>query len=200
MGGIRNRAMRQGELDSLCGIYAVINAVRKAARNYQSLDLDDCVWFFTELIKTLDANDSLRRAVIDGLSSRDLSQLLGATNELLQRRFKASLTYHRPFWGRPNIGLKGLRQLICAQEQETATAMLVAFSDHWSVIDSMTRSGLRLVDSSNDRPLRFDKLVVTSRSYIPNKDCLQPSSVWLLRYQAFTKSAAKRKEMRARGR
>ena len=184
------RAMFQGDLDSLCGLYAVINAVRKAAKDVQPIHGKDCIWLFNKLVATFD-DKAFRIAVTDGLGQREVSRLLAVTNELVQRRFKANLSYQRPFWGKPDIGLKGLRRLVAAQQQERATAMLVGFSEHWSVIDSMTRSGLRLLDSSNYGRLRFDKLAVTTQTYVAKRHCLQPSCVWLLRYQSVTDNATK---------
>lgn len=180
-----HRAMFQGDLDSLCGLYAVINAVRKAAKDIQPIRGKDCIWLFNRLIAMLDKEkNTLRCAVTDGLTQRDLSRVLAATNELVQKRFKATLSYHRPFWHKPNVGLKTLCRLVAAHEREPATAVLVGFSEHWSVIDSMTRSGLKLLDSSNYGRLRFDKIVVTYQTHVAKRHCLQPSCVWLLRYSA----------------
>jgi hypothetical protein len=177
--------MFQGDLDSLCGLYAVINAVRKAAKDVQPIRDEDCIWLFNRLIATLDdQKDTLRHAVIDGLTQRDVGRLLAATNELVQKRFKATLSYQRPFWRKRNVGVKSLCRLLAFHEQEPATALLVGFSEHWSVIDSITRSGLRLLDSSNYGRLPFNKLAVTYQTHLAKRHCLQPSCVWLLRYSA----------------
>jgi hypothetical protein len=70
------RPFRQGDLDGMCGIYAVVNAVRAAAAPYRHLPRSACLELFVELCKVRGRRDLLRAAVMDGLVPNEVGQLL----------------------------------------------------------------------------------------------------------------------------
>lgn len=63
----KHRPYRQGDLDSLCGIYAVINGIKFAVRQHQKLTEAHALSLFEALIRRSTREGGNPTAVIDGL-------------------------------------------------------------------------------------------------------------------------------------
>jgi len=74
--GIGSKPFEQGDLDGLCGVYAVINAVRLAAHPHHRLRVADCRGLFAALLAELADEGRLRGFVAAGLGPRVLVRLL----------------------------------------------------------------------------------------------------------------------------
>ena len=68
MTSFKPRAYAQGELDVLCGLYAVVNAVRHSVGPVRPFRGTECVWLFGELVAYLDRTKNLTNAIINGLT------------------------------------------------------------------------------------------------------------------------------------
>src|SRR3954470_7900897 len=93
MAARRIRPYRQGRLDSLCGLYALINALRLLCPR---LDEDDCERAFRVLLRSLDRQGcSLLNVIHRGLIRRELFQLLGPWQRFAARELGVILTVSR---------------------------------------------------------------------------------------------------------
>jgi hypothetical protein len=147
---------RQGALDSLCGIYAVINATRLAAWPAERLTKRDCHDLFKALASVLDADGRLLQVLTEGSFYPTLSRLLRVADRWLEAEFDLRIRFTRPYHlSHPARSAEILRQL--ARHLGTAqTAAIMCLrecsAEHWTVAGSVTRSrSLRLFDSGRRR-------------------------------------------------
>src|SRR5690349_7203016 len=106
---------RQGRLDGLCGIYALINALRLLCPR---LDEDVCEAAFCALIRARTRQTASPLAVIShGLSRRELLQLLGPWRRYVRKELGISLTVERLKVSDPTLGSvwQGLCQALDGQ-------------------------------------------------------------------------------------
>ena len=100
---------RQGQLDGLCGVYALINALRLLCPR---LDEDACERAFCALIRARARQAASPLTVIHaGLSWRELLRLIGVWQRFAAREFGISLTVSRLRVAEPS--LRGLWRGLC---------------------------------------------------------------------------------------
>lgn len=68
--------MQQGELDKLCGIYAVINAIRLAAEASTPLNMPACRTLFAAGVEFMTSLELLDEAAVDGISHKHWRRLV----------------------------------------------------------------------------------------------------------------------------
>jgi len=101
MAARRLNPYRQGRLDGLCGVYALINALRLLCPR---LDEDTCERVFCALIRARARQKCSPLAVISGgLSRRELLQLIGPWQRFAAREFGITLTINRPKVSEPSL-------------------------------------------------------------------------------------------------
>jgi hypothetical protein len=93
------RPLRQGDLDGLCGAYAVVNAVRLAALPYRRLRHAACAALFGELVDELAEAGRLRAFVTGGVGTGTLARLLRRAAAWLEAEHGLALEVRRPFRG-----------------------------------------------------------------------------------------------------
>ncbi len=76
------RARIQGNLDGLCGVYAVVNAVRNLAPT--RLNGDEERELFRQLIAKLGEERRLEDALCNGMTVQPLGRLIDSADEFLQ--------------------------------------------------------------------------------------------------------------------
>jgi hypothetical protein len=93
MASRRLKPYRQGRLDGLCGLYALINALRLLCPR---LDEDDCERAFCALIRDLERQGcSLLNVIHRGLTQRELFRLTGSWQRFAARELGVALTVSR---------------------------------------------------------------------------------------------------------
>src|SRR5215218_9275984 len=93
MAARRLNPYRQGRLDSLCGVYALINALRLLCPR---LDEDACERVFCALIQADAQHAACPLTVIQGgLSRRELLRLIGIWQRFAAREFGITITVSR---------------------------------------------------------------------------------------------------------
>src|SRR3954464_1376968 len=99
----------QGRLDGLCGLYALVNALRLLCPR---LDEDACERGFCALIKARTRQTASPLAVIaDGLSRRELLKLIDPWQRFVAKKFGVRLTVERLKVSEPTLG--GIWQSLC---------------------------------------------------------------------------------------
>src|SRR3982751_6780591 len=92
---------RQGLLDGLCGVYALINALRLLCPR---LDEDACERAFCALIRARARQASSPLTVISGgLSRRELLRLIGSWQRFAAEEFGVTLTINRLKVSEPSL-------------------------------------------------------------------------------------------------
>ncbi|MBI1309560.1 MAG: hypothetical protein GC129_06935 [Proteobacteria bacterium] len=166
----------QGELDGLCGIYAVINA-------YRLLWGDD----FTHeraarLFKRMAKAAPL--AVFDGLTYHELLDLIALANRAVPAKLRLEVRHKEfrkpangPAW-RVDTYIKKLREEVNEGGQVAILGIQKAFN-HFTLIHRVTPSTIKLTDSESMSHLRLDRCGVTANT---RRDLwIMPSQTVLLR-------------------
>jgi hypothetical protein len=140
------RPYRQGELDSLCGVYCVVNAVRLAARSHRRLGRTTSTALFAVLVHQLDERGRLRKVVTSGMGTRLVARLLRSAGGWLQDEHELQLEVKRPLRKRDAPG--HCLELLAAHLEEPGTAAIVATEEHWTVAQAVGSKRLQLFDSN----------------------------------------------------
>ncbi len=87
----RKRAYRQGDLDGLCGVYAIVNALCYVLQ----LPDEQCHKVFEKLIKALEQNSRcLHQPLLRGISFRQLKQLVTVATQCRLKGQKLTFATH----------------------------------------------------------------------------------------------------------
>src|SRR3954468_21089581 len=145
MAARRLQPYRQGRLDGLCGVYALINALRLLCPR-----LDEEAWeaAFCALIRARARQASSPLAIISGgLSRRELLRLIGPWQRFAAREFGITLSVSRLKVSEPS--LRGLWRGLCRalDGQSVAIVGLDGIERHWTVGYAITERTLRVADS-----------------------------------------------------
>ena len=170
------RAFRQGDLDGLCGVYAVVNALRYLFQ----LKEDHCRALFATLIKAL--HRSRRRPhhpILWGMSFSTLKRLIEAAQTC------KVLDHAQTFQARPlrlSRDQRNLPRLWSGLRQElTPTCVAVigisGAADHWVVVHRVTTKTLWVLDSSGRTRIRRPQCTVRASR---TRYCLEAGETLLI--------------------
>src|SRR3954447_26401947 len=176
MAARRLNPYRQGRLDGLCGVYALINALRLLCPR---LDEDTCERVFCALIRARARQKCSPLAVISGgLSRRELMQLIGPWQRFAAREFGITLTINRLKVSQPT--LRGIWRGLGRALDGTSVAIvgLDGAERHWTVAHAATERTLRVADSPGLRAI-FRSQCTVSRTSVRYR--LRPSAVLIIR-------------------
>ena len=144
------RPFRQGDLDGLCGAYAVVNAVRLAALPHRELRRAACAALFAELVDELAEAGRLRDRVTRGMGAGKVARLLRRARDWLDVEFGLVLEVERPFRGGEDPDPGTCLALLAGHLDRAGTSAIVGTEDHWTVVCAV-RSGRLLLADSHDR-------------------------------------------------
>jgi hypothetical protein len=143
----------QGDLDGLCGVYAVVNATRLAAQPYRRLSAADGEDLFAALLKELAAAGRLRGFVTGGLGARTLARLLRRASRWLRKQHGLTLEISRPFRKANTPEPEDCRRVLAEHLARPGTAAIVGTAEHWTVVRAVTPRRLLLTDSNGRQHL-----------------------------------------------
>jgi hypothetical protein len=134
---------QQGGLDSLCGLYSIVNAERVI--NHSSDDETQVL--FNDLIHFLSRRRLLSKFLIDGMMHMEMLVIL---NKVMgQKRIQ---TVEIPWRGVLNPDLtmfwKSMQYFLDGTPRRAIILGLQGYHDHWTVIERITSRSIFLYDSS----------------------------------------------------
>ncbi|MES0129319.1 hypothetical protein [Mesorhizobium sp. M0029] len=151
---------RQGELDGLCGIYAVINAIRLALGARANL-LRRPVWqdLFVALLESVDLSVGAAHAASNGIDTQPIRYLLKAA--ILHLATEHDLTIRaKPMLCRDERPCfeELLRRIGDWVRQPGQAVLLSVFGslNHWTVVRRVSHRSLILFDSSGYTRISLD--------------------------------------------
>src|SRR5215217_8060475 len=147
------KPFEQGDLDGLCGVYAVVNAARLAAHPHRRLPAAECRELFAALLAELAEEGRLRGFVAHGLGTRVLARLLRRAGRWLRKRHGLALEVRRPFAKHDEHGPEACLQTLAGHLARPGTAAIVGSDEHWTVVRAVTPRRLLLADSDGRRHL-----------------------------------------------
>ncbi len=143
---------RQGDLDSLCGLYCVINALRFAALPATKIGRAQSMALIQHLAKAL--GPEFGELFVDGTNS--VKRLLRAADEWLQQTHGERLIVSRPFRRVVPPSAEVIAQTISTHLADPRTAVIACNLVHWSVVERVTPKRLVLFDSSLHQYMKFE--------------------------------------------
>jgi hypothetical protein len=149
----RVKPYAQGDLDSLCGIYAIINACRALCRE---ITWEISTHLFQHLVGCL--NRHAKQAhfpIVFGTGTSLMRKLLGEAQSYLKKRLKIELAIEPKGRELKSKSLEAAWQRLAAIVDGT-TVLILPLSgrwDHWTVLYDINARKIRLVDSSHRREL-----------------------------------------------
>jgi hypothetical protein len=155
----RQRTYRQGDLDGLCGVYAIVNALRYVLH----LNNTQCQSLFGCLVKALaQTSRCSHKPLIEGMMFGQLKRLVAAAGQC--RCLGSDCTFQvRPLRLREqNHSLPTLWRALDEELGRTCVALigLTGADDHWCVVYRVTPKTLWLLDSSGRTRIRRSRCTV----------------------------------------
>jgi hypothetical protein len=172
----RRRAYRQGDLDGLCGVYSVVNALQYVLH----LRNEQCSKLFAKLIKALERDCShLHRPLLQGMYFPQVKQLVAvaAQGQVQGRSLKFET---RPLRLKPEQRTLPSLWKVLDRELGPACVAIVGItgaSDHWCVVYRVTPKTLWLLDSSGQARIRRSRCTVRPAR---TRYCLEPGEILLI--------------------
>jgi hypothetical protein len=139
---------QQGGLDSLCGLYSIINAERIVNRSTD----EEAQQLFNDLIHHLSRRRLLSKFLIDGIIHKEMLVIL---DKVVGKKRIANVEI--PFRGVPNPDLttfwKAMQAFLDGTPGRSIVLGLQGYHDHWTVIEKITNRSILLYDSALIRRL-----------------------------------------------
>jgi hypothetical protein len=141
---------RQGQLDGLCGLYALINAIRLATHHHTG-EFGHGVW--RELLLALlgEAEDLVgtATAVVHGIRTKPLYELAKRAASHMANEYGVPVTVSRA--PGPKHSFDGLVSHLAELTTKTRSAVVIELTGdvrHWTVVKRVGTHSLQLFDSS----------------------------------------------------
>ncbi|MDR3465294.1 MAG: hypothetical protein P4M07_05050 [Xanthobacteraceae bacterium] len=154
------KAMEQGHLDSLCGVYSVVNAVRWVlGGNPPKMSAED---LFATVIGWLEWRAGAAEALTAGVEPKILWRVVVSALDDLRKENGVTIKADRPFARRRRLTAAEVHQTL-AREFNASTAgiaYVVVFSgrlNHWSVVRGVTLTSFLLFDSCGHSRVAVDR-------------------------------------------
>lgn len=159
---------RQGALDSLCGVYAVINSTKAMADERKvRISREGCRELFVALCDALAQDERLAVAITSGMEIQAFRKLLRAAHHWAEDAFGLRLSSVRAFNTQPE-GLSAYWDRVQTHaETFGAGSVLLCMNgryDHWSCVRSITQRRISLFDSDGIQHLDRDRCTVAATS------------------------------------
>jgi hypothetical protein len=146
---------RQGHFDGLCGLYAIVNAMRAVCPD---LNATRCEALFKHLSRALHHDAKRPRNLItDGIPLSLLWRLVAKARHFLASKYGTIVRAHRlprriRATGHLQSIWRALSREVCADA--VAIISIVGTMDHWTVVTCVQSRQLHLLDSDDMRVLR----------------------------------------------
>lgn len=164
---------QQGGLDSLCGLYSIVNAERVINRSSD----ESAQQLFDDIIHYLSRKRLLARLLIGGVIHKQMIMVL---NDVVGDRIP---NVHVPWRGVPNPDLdafwKSMRDFLDGTPGRAVILGLQGFHDHWTVIESITDRSIFLYDSSLIKRLPRSRCTTVYATW-KRKHLLLPAQTYFL--------------------
>ena len=151
--------LQQGDLDGLCGAYALVNAVTRLLHT-KGFDRDHANRLFQRLCRTLHRRQRMPQAVWRGTHIDDIDSMLRTVRRFVRKNFAMTLVVAHPFDdGTPRKKDRFFRVLSNAfnaiDERKVAIIGLDRPGFHWTIATEVTGRSFRLYDSGRSKRLRY---------------------------------------------
>lgn len=169
---------QQGGLDSLCGLYSIINAERFI--NHSSDE--ETQQLFNDLIYYLSRRGLLKNFLIDGIIHKEMLVIL---NKVVGKKRISNVDL--PWRGVQNPDLtkfwKSMQNFLNGTPGRAIILGLQGYHDHWTVIESITNRSIILYDSALIKRLPRSSCTTVYATW-KRKHLLLPAQTYFLSNEA----------------
>ncbi len=165
----------QGELDGLCGIYAIINAMKILAmsRGKDFTDSDGAK-LFKDMVKYLDARNLMPQALWDGTSIQHVRDFLHSARRFMRKQYgleivhkvlarRGEITRKDVFWRVLDAALSNDPSYNFKHKTEHARVALIGLGHpqpHWTLAYGVSPRSINLIDSGSNIRLSYTRSTV----------------------------------------
>lgn len=163
--------LMQGEADSLCGIYSILNAYKTVYKTTQ----DDNQKVFEEMIDFLHRKRLLKNVIINGMLFKHLNLVM---ENVGKKYIPNTFLYWRSY---PNPKTKDFWKSVQNHLSENNTCVILSMTgrqDHYTVGVSATDRSIKLFDSGGMKILRY--MDCTTTILDENKYILYPAQTYFI--------------------
>jgi len=175
---------QQGGLDSLCGLYSIINAERIINRSSD----EEAQQLFDDLIHFLSRRGLLRKLLIGGIIHTEMLTIL---DKVVGKQRISNVEI--PWRGVPNPDLitfwKSMQYFLDGTPGRAIILGLQGYHDHWTVIESVTERSIFLYDSSEIKRLPRARCTTVYATW-KRKHLLLPAQTYFLSNEVTNEEAA----------
>ena len=174
---------QQGDLDSLCGVYAIVNAVRTAMLPSTRLKTYECIDLFNTLILEAEEHGALTTSVTYGVTYHLMSRLLHSARRWVEEGWGRTCTHHKPFNRRSQAPVSEVIERISAHLDAPGTAVIIGTCgrlSHFTTIRRVTTHSIILNDSYGYRYFRRRSCDTRSPEISGRSIQIVPTSVYFL--------------------
>jgi hypothetical protein len=155
--GLQIAPYRQGQLDGLCGLYAIINAIRLATHD-DTGEFGHGVWrdLLLALISEAENVVGTATAVVYGIRTKPLYELAKRAASHMANEHGVPVTVSRS--AGPKHSFDGIIALLRELSAQPRSAMVIELSGdirHWTVLRRVGNHSLELFDSSGIKRVRL---------------------------------------------
>jgi hypothetical protein len=155
---------RQGHLDGLCGLYAIVNALDIMRDGGLTHSEDEAHRIMRALVDAVP--ERFPRAIWDGTKVQHIRRMLRAADAFARKRYKFGVDWSEPFLRRD---FSSARQYHAALREELAGGGLAIIGlappwDHWTLVRRVLDDGFETVDSIELKHLALADLHIRKRA------------------------------------
>lgn len=162
---------QQGYLDSLCGIYSMLNANRLV----NNVSYENSQPLFNYIISFLYKKRLLQRVIIEGINHRNFSNLMNAVGANLFPLMEAN----KKGFSKLNEWWEYTKQFMEEKPNRAVILSIGGLHDHLTVIQKMTDKMMILFDSDGFKTIRKSSCKIQGYSK-PDKYVIYYSQCWYL--------------------
>jgi hypothetical protein len=171
------RAYLQGDLDGLCGLYSIVNAVCYVLR----LRDDQCRNLLEKLLEALEQDSQrVHQPLLRGICFRQLKQLVMVASQCRLKGQKLTFATRPLRLNRQQRTLPHLWTALDAEVGPTCVAIvgLAGITNHWCVVARVTPKTLWLLDSAGQTRIYRSRCTVRSSR---TRYCLEAGEILLIK-------------------
>lgn len=155
---------RQGHLDGLCGLYAIVNALDLLRDGGLTHSEDEAHRIMRALVDAVP--EHFPRAIWDGTKVRHIRRMLAAANLFARKRYKFGIDWSEPFLRR-DFDTPTQYHAALRAELDGGHLAIIGLAppwDHWTLVRAASDEGLDCVDSIELKHLALSDLHIRKRA------------------------------------
>ncbi len=168
----------QGDFDSLCGVYAVLNAIKLCLKNEDVKIKSLSNSIFKKIISQLHKRRKCAEAVSIGSDTPDLARYIKYANMVLEKKGYSLVAIK--FFSNKNLNMKQFlssSKVLLKQKMSGIILLIDGVYDHWTVLNKITENKMFFFDSFGISHFKIKNISssedsVKSRHYIDIKETL----------------------------